>query len=219
MRSIYIIAVFTAITFLSSGCMKILMKTYGIHGIRSESVTDIKKYCSKINIDSGNILFYKDSLTFMNVLTGKDTVYNVFWVGIPDLLVFNNKGELVKHKSDGTCNAPGFDYTQKVCEKINSNEKKNTNYKLPDFLKFFKDEFGRPIQIKAEDYDAVICITFAKYMGKLNKDHVKVWEDNLKKQNCKIKILKICGDPQDDMHLEFDTEYKVDNTKLNKNTL
>jgi len=200
-----IIAIVCLASFLCSGCTKIILAMYGYHSPREESIQSYKMYCAKLNLDSQNIIFLRDSTMFMKYYAKADTQLKVLNIGVPEIYVFDNKGILLKYKPDSACNAPGFQFTERACEKLS--ELKKTNLKITDFLKYFTTSEGNNVNANPEQFDATVIISWAKFTGRLNKDHVKIWEDNLRRySNCKLKIYKASLDPVKGMNLDLTTK-------------
>ena len=172
-------------------------------------MANYKSFCLKKGMDTSNLIFLKDSSSFLSYYSKKEEDLKYFNIGLPELYVFDSNSTFLKYKPDTACNAPGFAFTENVCDKITKLQR--TDLKFQNFAKYFNFENGKEVKdLDIKGYDAVIVISWAKYMGKLNKDHVKVWEDNLKKQNpCKLLILKACLDPIKGMNLDLETEVKT----------
>ncbi|MNV19167.1 hypothetical protein D3C71_1100200 [compost metagenome] len=61
----------------------------------------------------------------------------------------------------------------------------------------FRDIKGKALG-EVEKADFYILIYWAVWTGKLNKDHVKIWEDLAKNnKNCKVKVIKVNLDLQE----------------------
>jgi hypothetical protein len=61
-----------------------------------------------------------------------------------------------------------------------------------------KDLNGKNVEIDLSDANYHVFIYWAKFAGKLNKDHVKVWENQaLENTKTKIKVYKVNMDFQE----------------------
>jgi hypothetical protein len=180
---------------------------YGYHDPREESIESYKNYCYKLEMDTTNLVFLKDSAMFMKYYTKADEPTKHFNIGLPELYVFDRSGRLLKYKPDTVCNGAGFDFTKNVCNAYLGLKK--TEYNYIDFSKFFIRSNGQAVSYNINEYDVIVVITWAKFVGQLNRDHVKVWEQNLSNaKNCKVKIIKACLDPIKGMNLDLKTQVK-----------
>jgi len=172
----------TCMMILSS-CHPVLKKLYGVHDPRLETKTSIQKYLHKKKINANNILVTADSTSLIKAfLIAKD---------LPDLRVFDKNDQLVIFKDSAACNAPGFDFTEHICDgKVLPTE--NTN-KLSEELKLYRNLADySPVSTETNHPDFTVFIFWGKFAGRLNKDHVRVWENNLLNQkSCSIRIYKV----------------------------
>lgn len=174
--------------FLSAGCHKILSVAWGIRKPKVETEKSLTHYSNRIHFINSNIYILTSEQKWKNEIAHNNS--------IPEIRVFNHDGYSVKYKEDHLCNAPAFNFTENICD-IN-NPLVDSSFTLKGEIKELKDLQGNPLQEKLIDnYDYIVCIYWARYIGRLNKDHVAVWEENLNKQTkCRIKVLKINLDIQ-----------------------
>lgn len=86
--------------------------------------------------------------------------------------------EYIPYGDENACSAPAFNFI----EKLSSTDEYATSEKFrwTDFTKDMNDLNGNAIsesQIIDNDVNFYIFIEWTVYSGKLNKDHVKVWEE------------------------------------------
>jgi hypothetical protein len=177
--------VFLAI-FLSAGCQPIMKKLYGIKKPGVENEVSIKKLAYKLELDTTDIVTV-NSQDFYTVLKEQ---------GIPDGAIFDSNGEYIEYRqTDSSCNAGLFAFIPELSLGKDYNKTHKTD--LNTEFKKFRDLKGNEIEIEG-DADFYLLVYWTIWIGRLNKDHVKVWEDLAKKNtNCKIKIIKVNLDLQE----------------------
>jgi hypothetical protein len=174
------------ILVLNSSCQHILKKIYGVKNPEIENESSIKKTALKYGLDTANIVTL-NSNDFLKELNGK---------AIPDASIYDSKGNYIEYRvTDTSCNAGLFDFIPNLNVNNNYNKPDSTNLELK--LNKFLDLKGQPIQ-KLESADFYVLIYWTVWSGKLNKDHVKIWEDAaINNKNARIKVLKVNLDFQD----------------------
>lgn len=180
--------VFLFVLILEFSCNGVLSVVSGVHKPKEENVESILAYVHKIHINDSNICIPVSREKWKKLLLDNKK--------IPEIKVFDQSGNNIKYKDDHLCNAQAFEFSEKICDLdclIIAG-----NYNLGMEVKDLVDINGRAIQASDFlDYDYIVCIYWAKFIGKLNKNHVKIWEENISKQeNCKIKVLKVNLDMQ-----------------------
>ncbi len=172
-----------------SGCTPILKLYYGYHEPTSEDSTSLKKYYKRKGIDPASMLVFSDSVKYYQRL--KEVM------GIPEIRVFNKEGHLIYYKDTlKTCNAPAYEYTEFIC--TTSGLKMNAAKNLTTETKGLLTLNNTPLNITTEaGYDYYVFIYCARFLGRLNKDHVKVWQHNLENaKSCKVKYYLVDMDWQ-----------------------
>jgi hypothetical protein len=168
---------------ISQSCQTIGKKLYGIKNPKVETVESVEKYLSSIDLPSDNNLFCKDIVSYK-------TVMEIFGKSLPEAILFNSEGKMLTYKQNNQdCNAGLFETIPKLTK--NSTLQTIGNTEINTFITHLVDRNGSKIQgLPKADY--ILFINWAKYIGKLNKDHVKVWEELANKnQNAKIIVYKI----------------------------
>jgi hypothetical protein len=176
------------IIFLSiyiCGCQPIMMKMYGIKDPDIENEKTVVKKKLKYGLDTANI-FTVSINDFLGVLNGQS---------IPDGAIYDRDGKYIEYRqTDTSCNAGLF----KFISDLNLTNKYNQPEHLTFYQEFekFRDLRGNyPNKIEPADFYLLVYWTI--WTGKLNKNHVKTWEDLARKNNnCKIKVIKINLDIQ-----------------------
>ena len=180
------IAIILFSTFLLLSCQPILKKIYGIKDPEIESEKTILKAAKKYKLDSTNILTV-NSKDFLYVLNGQS---------IPDAAIYDKNGKYIEYRqTDTSCNAGLFQFIPSLNLNDQYDQPDSANIKTE--LRKFRDLKG--IELKSlEPADFYVMIYWTVWTGKLNKDHVKIWEDLAKEnKNAKIKVLKINLDMQE----------------------
>jgi hypothetical protein len=185
-KAFKIIGVLVLLVTLLSSCMKIMLKVYGVKKPRVENATSVKKKTLKFGLDTSNLVTVK-SEAWLKTLKGQK---------LPDIAVFDSAGNYVEYRpTDTSCNAEVFDFIPGLKPDLKLNRTGKTDLKTE--LSKFRDLKGREFVLN-EKADFYVLIFYTVWLGRLNKDHVKVWEDNARaNKNCKIKVLKVNLDIQE----------------------
>ena len=119
---------------------------------------------------------------------------NNFFVGSPEILIFNSAKKHLPYKADGiACNA-SVDYTlQNVC-RMNANEimsKRLINY--DSLISCLDDPNNCISNLDITTFDYVVFLNFAKYFDGVNKTHIIPWNKiiNEYKIDCKVKYIYV----------------------------
>ncbi len=186
MKNIVLIVLFTFLLLILASCQPIMKKIYGIKDPEIENKKTILKSALKYNLDTSNIVTV-NSKDFLYVLNGQS---------IPDAAIYDKNGKYIEYRqTDTSCNAGLFQFIPS----LNLNEKYNQpdSSDLTAELNKFRDLKGNLIT-PTEAADFYLLIYWTVWTGKLNKDHVKVWEDlGRDNKNCKIKVIKVNLDLQE----------------------
>ena len=174
------------IILINSSCQRILMKMYGVKDPELENESSIKKIALKYQLDTTNIVSL-NSEYFLNELNGRS---------LPDAAIYDKKGNYIEYRAaDTSCNAGLFDFIPNLS--IGSNYNKPDSAKLDAELQKFLALNGNSLK-SPETADFYVLIYWAVWTGKLNKDHVKIWEDAAKNnKNAKVKVIKVNMDFQE----------------------
>ncbi len=167
-------------------CQPIMMKMYGIKNPDIENEKTIIKKALKYNLDTSNIVTV-NSKDFLNVLNGQS---------IPDGAIYDRNGKYIEYRqSDTSCNAGLFQFIPALNLTDKYNQPDNSD--LETELNKFRDLNGNILKQPVHT-DFYLLIYWTVWTGKLNKDHVKAWEDLARKnKDCKIKVIKVNLDIQE----------------------
>ena len=163
-----------------------MLKLYGFKSLEIENEETIKEKAAKFKLDTTNIVVVS-SLNFPRVFSS---------IGIPDGAIYDSNGNYIEYRENKeSCNADLFQFITELNlkTKYNYSQKPNLNQELSKF----RNLNGNPLN-EVEPADYYVLLYWTVWTGRLNKDHVKVWEDLAKQNtNCKIKVIKVNLDLQE----------------------
>ena len=176
---------------LLSSCRPVMMKYYGIKKPRVENEQSLLRKAKRFGFETNNIVC-SNSENFLHILNGQ---------GIPDAKIYDKFGNYIEFKSnDSTCNTELSEFIQ--------NLHKDTIYKTSEYPNFF-EEYSKYRDLKGNELpkpnsaDFYIVIFWTAWTGRLNKTHVKIWEELAKEnKNCEIEVLKLNLDIQNHWNKE-----------------
>lgn len=166
---------------MQTSCTPILKLYYGYHDPRVEKLNSINKFAGKKKIDDSIILIPKNAKAFITLAK--------YLPAIPDLYLYNAKGEPLIYKIKEGCNAPVFDITNMICaSKYLTGDSMISLKSFIDNVKPLNEEdsirFEESLK-KSVEFTSII--TWSTNIGFLNKDHVRPWQESLKAQtDCPI---------------------------------
>lgn len=186
MKKLFFILLTLIISF--SSCVPIIKLYYGAKKPKVETEKSLRKYLEKKKINDDNIY----AVSFDDFVNTIDIIK-----GIPEIMLFSSNGKLIKYKEDTDCNAGAFSFVEELS--INTELQYIDSITLDDYLSILKDFDGKPVKIiKSQSTDFYLFIFWTRYTGRLNKDHVKVWEEQANNNSkAKIKVLKVNLDQQE----------------------
>lgn len=190
---------FTTVILLSS-CNTITKIAYGIKDPQIENEKSIIEYAEKVNLKTNNIYTY-DFNSFIKNIKGKS---------IPDVFIFNKNKDYIPYGDVYACNASSFDFIEKL--------NKNGNYSPSDKISWTQitngltDLKGNETQgLMGNKSDFYVFIVWTKYTGKLNKNHVKIWEQQaINNKTANLQVIKINMDFQEFWGEENLNKFNVD---------
>ncbi|TAH42796.1 MAG: hypothetical protein EYC69_04295 [Bacteroidetes bacterium] len=167
-------------------CTPLLRIVYGVHKPRLESVGSVVKYAESRRLDSAIILVPKDSVSFRKVLS--------CFARIPDLYLFNAEGKALLYSDSAACNAPVFNVIDSICDgNYRPDTKGKELWQILDFLKpLTPDDSIRFADSQKRTVRYTGFISWAKYIGYLNKDHTRPWVNSSNKsKGCNYNIYLV----------------------------
>ena len=167
-------------------CTPIVKRIYGIKKPQVENENSILRKALKFGLDTSTIF----------TVSGKDFLQELHGKSIPDGAIYDANGKYIEYRStDSACNSGLFQFIPAL--RLNQSYNQPDSLKLRDELVKFRDLKGNEIN-KLDQADFYLVIYWTVWTGKLNKDHVKLWEKSAKENNyCNIKVLKVNLDIQE----------------------
>ncbi|MCC6251524.1 MAG: hypothetical protein IT238_03570 [Bacteroidia bacterium] len=177
---------FVPLLLILASCQPILMKLYGIKNPDIENDKSIIKKALKYGLDTSNIV----------TVNSKEFLYVITEQGIPNGAIYDRNGNYIEYRqTDTSCNAGLFQFIPALNLVDKYNQPDSSNLKTE--LSKFRDLKGNTLK-QPEPADYYLLIYWTVWAGKLNRDHVKIWEklarDN---KNCKVKVIKVNLDIQE----------------------
>ena len=169
-----------------TSCMPLLKMYYGLKNPEIENKESILKYCKKKGMNMTNLatINIDDYVSKLN--------------GVPDADIFNKRGEYIEYRqTDSSCNAGLFTFIPELHRDSVYQLTGKTN--LNDEIKKMRTLTGEQyVLIDTSDYDFYVIMYWARFTGRLNKDHINIWEQEANKnKNAKIKVIKVNVDIQE----------------------
>lgn len=178
--------IFFLAMIILSGCQPIMLKMYGIKDPDIENEKSIRRKALKLDMDTSNIV----------TVNSKDFLMELSAHGIPDGAIYDRNGRYIEYRqADTSCNAGLFQFIPalRLSDTYNQPDKADL---FSEFTKF-RDLKGNTIKAPT-DADFYVLIYWTIWSGKLNKDHVKIWEDLARdNKNSRIKVVKVNLDIQE----------------------
>lgn len=178
---------FLVLLLAFSGCQILARAIYGIKKPKVENAASIRKKANGFGLDTTNILSV-NSADFLNTMAG---------ASIPDAAIFDASGRYIEYReTDTSCNAGLFGFIPELSLTKSYNLTGKTT--LGAELGKCRSIDGHPLAVMDANADFYVLIYWATWTGKLNEDHVKVWEDlAAANKNCRVRVLKVNLDMQE----------------------
>ena len=188
----FLITVITVLFLTITGCKMTLLKVfYGLKNPKTENEKSILKCAKKKGLSQEKIYcFNQDDWTW--------AIKNIsFAKSIPDIMVFDKTGNLIKYREDSQCNAQAFSFLLSLTKE--SKFDYDSLLIMNDLTTKLKDLKGNNISFTInETTDYYVFVFWAVWIGRLNKDHVREWENDANKnKNCNIEVIKVNMDMQE----------------------
>lgn len=162
MRKILFIIV-SALLFIS--CKTVLLKVKGIKDPKLETYATTKSYLFKKDMDSSRVLYYKDVNSF-------EAAIKKNYFQVPNAFFFDKNGNFVDYRKTTTdCNAKIDGFIQDL---NTFNEAKKDSTKTMAELKRFLVGSNKNL-LNEKNADITVFITWAKFVGSLNKEKAFDW--------------------------------------------
>lgn len=180
---------FFGILFGLVSCQPTIKLFYGIKIPKIENQQTLTKYLSKKDLKKDNVY----TVDFNNYPRHLKGIHSK----IPEVFIFNQKGQFILYGEEYACNASAFTFIENLNKDSIYNSTSKSN--LDSILIGLCDLKGQANTIDTSDnIDYFLFIYWTRWAGKLNKDHVKVWEQQaLNNDKANIQVIKINMDFQE----------------------
>lgn len=172
-----------------SSCQPVIWFLYDIHQPRDRSRDELKEYCQRKGVDTCGLLISKDSASFVRN-------YRQVIRTVPDMIVFNKKGDRLIYHDSVLCSSPSFDLSRSICRA--AVPRTDSLQRLTDEWSYYTPlDSGVVMRSMADSSaDYTVFIVTARFLGRLNKKEVRAWQRELKKQrDCRVKYYTVLLDP------------------------
>lgn len=184
---------FIHLIFLLIGCsnakMKLLYAVYGIKQPKELNSSEIIKYANKIKLN--NYEHYSISKKgFIYLSQSKESVNSMF--------IFNHNLNQIKPKKFISCSADNIEFIQNFTDSTKVIVLQNDS--TSKVYQHIKSIEGNDILINSDEFDYLIILTWAKFIGKLNKTNTLTWSQKLTEitfEGKKIKVIYLNLDPRE----------------------
>jgi hypothetical protein len=171
------------------GCKPMIKIFFGAGDPKPEDYESLNKYYHRKGINTANMLVFSDSIKYYERIREVKS--------FPEIRVFNKEGYLINYKDTSvSCSGSAYGFTDSIClfSNLKSNSSKNLITESVGLLNLDKTPFLLP---QKSEYDYCVFIYTARFLGRLNKNHVKVWQHNLDNaKGCKVKYYLVDMDWQ-----------------------
>ncbi len=166
--------------FLSS-CKPILQVYFGMRKPKPVGDETIVHYYHKKGLATNNIFRPVDDSAWVKIIK--------LFPEAPEVYIYDEQGREREPHDTTVCNAHSFNVTDHICDTIQ---------KLKIIQAHPFDAYAhllRWVPCKGAKEQKItppcVIITAARFDGRLNKDHVKVYEDSVLISNCGVHVYKI----------------------------
>lgn len=174
------------ILIILAGCQPVLKKLYGIKKPSVEDGNSIRKKAMRFGLDTTNLVAVSSS-DFLMMMKGR---------GIPDGAIYDSGGRYIEYRqTDSSCNAGLFEFIPAL--QLTGSYNRPDSLPLHEVWKKLRDLKGHEMAYPGSA-DFYLLIYWTVWTGRLNKDHVKIWEDLARQnKNCRIQVVKVNLDIQE----------------------
>lgn len=158
-----ILTIVWALLFVN--CKTVLLKVKGVQDPKIESYNSSKKYLYKNDIDTTKVVYFKDISSFIKASQRK-------YMQIPNAYFFDSNGNFVDYRKSATdCNAKVDSFIQDLS--AFNEAKKDSTKTLAELKTFLVGSDKRVLTDKKADI--TVFVTWAKFVGSLNKEKAFDW--------------------------------------------
>lgn len=164
--------------------MAVAKKMYGIKNPEVETKESLHSYARSINVDTAYILTV-DTSAFLGTMLRIGS-------SMPEAEIFNARGENLSYKAESQdCNAGLFSFIPHL--KTDTTYHVKDKFTLAKQLQVLRDLDGNLMtNFDINGHDYFLFIYWTKWLGKLNKDHVREWIDlAASNKGVRIKVVAL----------------------------
>jgi hypothetical protein len=195
MKKIKLLLLFTLLV----NCKTLTKISYGVKNPNFKKNVELYNFLKKNNINLKSIYFFKD---FDNMIKGYELKYST----IPDAYFFNQNGNFIPYKSNTEqCNAKVDDFITDL-KNINNNKSENKN--INDFIPLLSNDKNEVIVLN----EITVIITWATYLGKMNKQKAFEWIkllEQAKDKGIKVNYYLVNYDLQECWEMKSDEKKEI----------
>lgn len=195
MKKIKLLLLFTLLV----NCKTLTKISYGVKNPNFKKNVELYNFLKKNNINLKSIYFFKD---FDNMIKGYELKYST----IPDAYFFNQNGSFIPYKSNTEqCNAKVDDFITDL-KNIKNNKSENKN--INDFIPLLSNDKNEVIVLN----EITVLITWASYLGKVNKQKAFEWIkllEQAKDKGIKVNYYLVNYDLQESWELKSDEKKEI----------
>ncbi len=186
-RSFLFVIVFVII---AAACTPLVKTIYGIRKPSIENQQSIQKFAKKKKLNVEKIVCFSKEDWFWAIQTKK--IAN----NIPDMIVFDKEGRLLKIRDENQCNAMNESLIADLAP--GKQFEINDSLHLDEIHPKLRNLQGEPLTQKfVEKADFTIYVFWTTYTGKLNKTKTLNWQNEiLSNTNCIIDYYLVNMDQQ-----------------------
>lgn len=173
---------------LLAGCSPVMRLIYGIKKPRFENQQTLVSYLQRTEISVEDVY----TLNFEGYLNALELINK----RVPEVLIFDRDGNYIPYGDEWACNAGAFGFIENLND---TTFYLSTDRAHLDGLPFSLHTLaGDSLGMPPTAADFHVFVFWAKFTGRLNKNHVKVWE-NQATQNIatNVRLYKINLDFQE----------------------
>jgi len=182
-----------ALSFLLSGCSMIIGKVfYGVQKPKVETETSLLSYLQKKKLSTDHVFCVPIEAFKETFSLGKGQ--------IPEVFIFNKKGEYIPYGDEWACNANAFDFIANLNDTTNytTSDLIHRDSLFANFRNLDSTKLSSETLATIKERNFVVVTFWAKYIGKLNKTKIREWEKQAKENtNTKITFVKLNLDIQE----------------------
>lgn len=195
MKKIKLLLLFTLLV----NCKTLTKISYSVKNPNFKKNVELYNFLKKNNVNLKSIYFFKD---FDNMIKGYELKYST----IPDAYFFNQNGDFIPYKSNTEqCNAKVDDFITDL-KNINNNKSENKN--INDFIPLLSNDKNEVIVLN----EITVLITWATYLGKVNKQKAFEWIkllEQAKEKGIKVNYYLVNYDLQECWELKSDEKIEI----------